>query len=160
MLQSIFLLSHQLEAPSNILIKSIHTNREMISIFINLVILNLFLLKLFCQKTYLVILTDIHLWINAILIIITLTLFQKNTKENDKKNWQYTILLSQTVLLLVYLITFQSFCFCLNFFLIILRPVETGEAGGLQPPPLQIFAKFCFSQIEKNRVKVKNSTKL
>ena len=135
MLQSIFLLSHQLEAPSNILIKSIHTNREMISIFINLVILNLFLLKLFCQKTYLVILTDIHLWINAILIIITLTLFKKNTKENDKKNWQYTILLSQTVLLLVYLITFQSFCFCLNFFLIILRPVETGEAGGLQPPP-------------------------
>ena len=154
MLQSIFLLSHQLEAPSNILIKSIHTNREMISIFINLVILNLFLLKLFCQKTYLVILTDIHLWINAILIIITLTLFQKNTKENDKKNWQYTILLSQTVLLLVYLITFQSFCFCLNFFLIILRPVETGEAGGLQPPPpFRFLLNSVFHRLKKIELK-------
>ena len=44
------------------------------------------------------------------------------------------------------------------------RPVETGEAEGLQFPP-QIFANFHFWGIEKNdefkkKVKVKNSAKL
>ena len=50
MLQNILLLSHQQEVLSYIVIKSICANQEMILIFINWVILDLFLLKLLSQK--------------------------------------------------------------------------------------------------------------
>ena len=60
------------------LIKSICTNQEMILIFINWAILNLYLLKLFCQKDQILLLvvsTDIHLWIYAPSMTIALILF-------------------------------------------------------------------------------------
>ena len=74
--------------PSYILTKSICTNQEMILIITNQAILNLFLLKLFCQKNLILLLAafiKIHLWIYAPSMIITYSSFRKNFERKWPK---------------------------------------------------------------------------